>query len=361
MIGAFVVGTVVLAVAVVVVLGGGHVFTEKQRAVMYFDGSVNGLNVGAPVKFRGVQIGAVKEVSALYDPQNFRSRIRVVAEVDPSRITEFQGGVFTPSTVRSREEMREMIEQGLRAQLQVQSLVTGVLYIEIDFKPNTPINLTGIDSEYRELLTLSSTMDELLETVQGTLAELGKLPLEALLGELLAMLERINVLLNLPDVHQMLGNTNALLTEARDLLQDADAQVLPFSAKFASLTDTAEAMLEAIRVVVPEAQKLVRNIDAQVMPLSGHTQKVLAEARGTLWQARQSLDRLEGAAAPALAQAEKTLAAADLANSDAALLTHLSQTLGAMEGAARSIRILADYLQRNPEALLRGKGRAGDR
>jgi paraquat-inducible protein B len=107
-------------------------------------------------------------------------------------------------------------------------------------------------------------------------------------------------------------------------------------------------------------QPLVQQVKGQMGPLLGNTQKTVSTARGALQQAQQTLKTLETKASPALGQAERAFAAAaSVAGSDSAVLNDLSHSLTALEEAARSIRLLADYLQRNPEALLRGKGRAG--
>ena len=79
-IGAFVVGAIICMVAGVLLFGGGKFFTEKLPYVLFFDSSVEGLNVGAPVIFRGVQVGQVTEISAIANPQTFDVVIRVKIE-----------------------------------------------------------------------------------------------------------------------------------------------------------------------------------------------------------------------------------------------------------------------------------------
>ena len=131
-IGAFIVGAVGLMIAAVLVLSGGQWFTDKDRFVLYFEGSVNGLNVGAPVKFRGVEVGTVTGVRALYNPKDYTAWIQVVAEVEPGRFSEVVDGVIAPASSSTPDDVKMLIEQGLRAQLEVQSMVTGLLFIELD-------------------------------------------------------------------------------------------------------------------------------------------------------------------------------------------------------------------------------------
>jgi len=360
-IGAFIIGAVGLMIAAVLVLSGGQWFTEKNRFVLYFEGSVNGLNVGAPVKFRGVEVGAVTGVRALYNPKDYTAWIQVEAEVEPGRFSEvLDDGAIAPASSSTPDEVNRLIEQGLRAQLEVQSMVTGLLFIELDFHPQTPVKLVGLKSDYPEVPTIPTTMEALFGTARQALEELGKLPLQALLSELLAMIERVNVLLMSPEMEDALQTVGSILHGADEGLADTLVRLAQLMETVDGTADGATAALEAGRTALVDVRQFVQHVNGQVSPLAGGVQKTLGTARGTLNQARKTIRTLEGAASPALGQAEKVMAAAaDLTGSNSVVLNDLSHTLAALKEAARSIRILADYLQRNPESLLRGKGRAG--
>jgi paraquat-inducible protein B len=367
-IGAFVIGAIVCMVAGVLLFGGGKLFTEKVPYVMFFDSAVDGLHVGAPVIFRGVQIGQVTEIAAIADPQTYSVVIRVQVELVPGAIKVSGGGFKDP-----QQAVEGLIQQGARASLRMQSFVTGVLYVAIDFHPSMPIALHGLDPKYPELPTIPSDMDVLKSTVQQLMADLGKLPLDAVLSEVLVLVKRANGLVEMPEVQQalvslrdvvlvadrLLQRADALvalpevqqaLVSLRDvvlaaerLLQHADALVGPLGTKLSGAADTARAALA-------DAQKFLRNVDGQVTPLASSAQDTLAVARGTLGQANKSLVRLTDAASPALKQAEQTLGGAD-----GVIHNDLSHTLKALADAAKSIRALADALQRHPESLLRGR------
>lgn len=345
--GAFVVSAVVLVVAGVLFFGGGKFFKEKVPYVLFFDGSVQGLNVGAPVIFRGVQVGQVAAVEAIADPKENTLIIRVQVDIVRGAVRVLGGPVKDP-----RQAVEALIQKGVRASLQTQSFVTGLLYVGLDFYPGTPIRRLGLDTKYPEIPTVPSTKEQLLASVQQTIADLSKLPLDEILNELLALFKRANSLLGLPEVKQALVSLNDVVTAAQHLLQHTDGQVGPLGAKLGEAADAARLALETARVALGEAQKLVRNVDGQVPPLAGSAKDTLAAARSTLGQAQKSLVTVTDAVSPALKQAEQTLV-----GTDHVLHNDLAHTLKALEDAARSIRTLADALQRNPESLLHGKSK----
>ena len=346
-IGAFVVGGIALVVAGVLFFGGGKVFQEKTPYVIFFESSVQGLNVGAPVVFRGVQVGQVAKVEALYNPTQATIHIKVLVELVHGHVQVSAGG-----RQHSPQEAADiLVQQGLRASLQLQSLVTGLLLVSLDFYPDTPIKRLGLDPTYPELPAVPSQTEQLLGNVRQVIAELGKLPLEALLAEAQGTLKRVNTLLDVPELKQALVSLHDLVIDARQLLKHTDAQVVPLGAKLAAAADAAHA-------AVVDAQKLFRDIDGQVAPLASSAKETLTTARGALGQAQKSLATLTDAATPALKQGERALGSiASLAGYNSVAPNDLVHTLKVIEEATQSIRALADMLQRNPEALLRGKGR----
>jgi paraquat-inducible protein B len=172
------------------------------------------------------------------------------------------------------------------------------------------------------------------------------------------MLKRINSLLDLPELRQTLVSLPEVMTEARQLLHNADGQVVSLGGKLAGAAEGARTAMETLRLVLSDVQKLVRNVDGQVAPLSTGAKDTLTATRSALAQAQKSLLTLTDAATPVLKQSEKTLAGTTaLIGPDSPLLNDLDRTLKALEETAKSIRALTDMLQRNPEVLLRGKTR----
>ena len=123
-VGAFVIGGLALLVAGIILLGGGRMFSDDIEYVLYFDGSVSGLNIGAPVVFRGVPMGQVTRISLEANPRDASVTIPVYIRLDENSIV--RAGVTGELTDNFRQEiLRRLIQRGLRARLQLQSLITG--------------------------------------------------------------------------------------------------------------------------------------------------------------------------------------------------------------------------------------------
>jgi len=158
LIGAFVIGAIFLLAVGLTVLGSGKFFRITNKYILYFDDSVQGLAIGAPVTFRGVKIGTVKDISLTYDPETRFAYIPVIIETEPDRIKG--------APLRSdRENYKYLINSGMRAQLVVQSLLTGQLSVALDFFPDKPANLRGLTKEYPEIPTIPSPFGELQKNI----------------------------------------------------------------------------------------------------------------------------------------------------------------------------------------------------
>src|SRR5215471_2619201 len=215
MIGAFVVSAIVLVIAGVLLFGGGTFFQEKLPFVLFFDSSVEGLNVGAPVIFRGVQVGQVTAIAALADPKTFDIRIKVNIEIVRGTV---KVGAEGQGFADPHQAMEGLLRKGMHATLRMQSFVTGVLYVALDFFPDTPIRLLGLDPTVPELPTIPSDMDQLKSSIQQALADLRKLPLETILNEVLTVLRRAGTLLETPELRQALVTLRDVMIDARQLL-----------------------------------------------------------------------------------------------------------------------------------------------
>jgi len=176
LIGAFVVGAIALVVIGLLVFGGGRFFAPRVTWVTYFPGSVQGLRVGAPVNFRGVQIGQVTRIQVVYDEQDGSMVIPVVMEVLPEQVT-----LIDPAGRQGSEvtELDDLIGRGLRAQLQTESLVTGLLTVNLDLYPGLPVQQVTVDSpglrDYPVVPALPSRMEEVEQSLAAVMQEIPSL------------------------------------------------------------------------------------------------------------------------------------------------------------------------------------------
>jgi paraquat-inducible protein B len=197
-IGVFVFGALVLLMIAIVVFGSGELFKQTNKFVLYFDGSVKGLSIGAPVTFRGVNIGTVKDISLIYDSKAGTVLLPVIVEIQQGRIKG------TPS-FRDLGGDKEMIALGLRGKLEVQSFLTGQLMISFDFYPNQPAKLRGILKGYPELPTLPTSPDifELMD----------ELPIKEIAKNLDDTSKGINKLVNSSEIPRSLYDLQNTLLE----------------------------------------------------------------------------------------------------------------------------------------------------
>jgi len=298
-IGAFVVGAVILATVAVTMVGSGRLFRETVPFVVYFDADVSGLDPGAPVKFRGVRVGTVRQVllnlAGAERPLD-DYRIPVVFEIDLTAI-EHRGATVDladPAVVEA------MIAQGFRAQLAMESFVTGKRYIALDLFPDSPIELERLPgSPYQEIPVYVGT-------------ELAALP--AKLGEILAQIEEVPFDSIFVDVTQTLDGLNQIA-----------ASDLP-------------ATLESLQEGLAAFKQFAESADQRIVTLGDDLHGVSAELTTAIRELQATLMSARAQVAP-----------------QSPLSVQLSRTLEELAAAARALRSLADYLEQNPSAIVRGK------
>jgi len=347
-IGGFVVGAVALVVIMVLLLGRGRFLTEQRASVLYFDDSVEGLSVGAPVNFQGVRIGAVTDIQVRYLLREGEFRVPVFIDIEPGRVKEFGGG----EPPREGEAfLRFLIERGLRAQLQIQSLVTGQLSVQLGFHPGTPVRLVGGDGDVPEIPTIPAALAQASTAVRNLLERLEQLPLDQLFAHLLGTMQGLDRLVNAPEVFAALRSLAHTLATTQQLIARVDGQV-------PGLLDEVGGTVTATRTLLTDVQQLVRRIDGHVTPLADGVQETLGTARATLRDGQQFLRHVDGRVARLAGDLEDTskVARATLVQAQRRLDPQLGDALQEVSAAARAVRVLADYLERNPNALVFGKG-----
>ncbi|MEE9538881.1 MAG: MlaD family protein [candidate division NC10 bacterium] len=321
-IGGFVVGAAALLVVGVLVFGSGKLWKATRPWVSYFPGSVKGLQVGAPVTFRGVKIGQVTSIKAVLnvrdEPLTILTPVYWEYDTDMVETVGISRAELNKMAAAGRPVDQLLIKRGLRAQLQLQSFVTGQKFIQIDFHPDTPIRLVGVDTDVPEYPTIPSSLAHLTKSLE-------ELPLREIGDAALNLLHHADQLVNTPEVKAVLRSANETLKTYDKVGRNIDSKIIPQTSKLVKNIDTQ---------IIPQTSKLVQDLDSQVTP----------------------------AARDALKEAEATLATyRDLMAEGSPVRYELVVLLSEAAAAARSIRVLTDYLERHPEALLAGKGGPGNR
>lgn len=252
-IGGFVLLAVGLLVATILVFGSGRVLKKYTRALIYFQGSVSGLREGAPVEFRGVQIGTVQDISVKYDVQSRQLSIPVIVEIDPSRI-KVTGGRLDDE---NRPSLDRMTENGLRAELRLQSFVTGQMAVQLSFQPRTEARLVGgPDLPYPEIPTVPSTFEQATEI----LTELAKDAPE--------LIRHLNTVLD--DASTLLREFHGSGTSARDIL----TELQKFAKALGDSDRDMRATLQNLQKVTASLEKVSNHADTAVVE-AGDTVKRL--------------------------------------------------------------------------------------
>jgi paraquat-inducible protein B len=266
-------------------------YAEKKYYILHFNESTRGLNVGASVEFRGIKIGEVVDIKAEFNQETFTPQITVLIETEPQR-WEIVGKARTETDEESKKSMQILVAKGLRAQLKTGSLLTGQLFVDLDFHPDAPEAQVIYGQTFPEVPTIPAPLQILTARVNKLLAKIETVPIEQI-GK------------DLGDTVQNIKH----LSESKELLQ----------------------AVQALNKTLQATRQLVHNLDSNVSPAISSTldqaQKTLISVEGTLGQ-------------------------------DSPLQHEMRQAIKGLGEAARSVRILTDYLERHPEALIYGKGKA---
>lgn len=310
MVGAFVLGALAIVVAVVIGLGSSHLFTRQHKFVMFFSSDVNGLSIGAPVKFRGVEVGSVTNIllslgglGAGGIQQSAQIRIPVIIQLDSRKL--FARGAELD--LDDPKQISAAIQLGLRGELKTESMLTGLAYIDLDMHPDTPVKFyLGRNSPYPEIPTVPTPLEQAQTAIIRIMAALEKVDFEALTKSLTQTSTSIN---DLVKSHQV-----------REAIASLDQAAV-------SLNGTAQSI-----------KKTSDDLNKQVGPAAEDLRKTTASARAALQQAQETLVAVRSVLGPG-----------------SPVDYQLTETLEQTSDAARSLRQLTDYLQRNPSSVIRGR------
>lgn len=330
-IGAFTVGALALLVVGLLIFGGGQYFkTDKISYVVFFESSLNGLDVGAPVKMQGVKIGAVKNIALQVDPKAGKVYKPVVIEIDR---TSFLGPDGQPpvrglSFEQHRQNLTKLVERGFRARLETQSLLTGLLFVDIGLYPDKPAQFANLDYHgMLEVPCVPATVDEIKDSAEGLMNRLRALPLEEMVQEMTDTLKELRDLVG----SQEAKRSNAALAKT---LEGMDQTITTMNRNLEPLFKQTQRTMTDTHALVQDSRVLVKDFRTEIKPVLGAAETAMNTATAALNRAQSAVSAVEGSVGP-----ESTL----------------TETLSALKDAGRSLKELTDYLERHPEAVISGK------
>ncbi|MBQ7609410.1 MAG: MCE family protein [Desulfovibrionaceae bacterium] len=315
-IGGFTLGGIILFVLALIYLSSESFFQKKSEYVLYFEGSVSGLHVGAPVVFRGVPLGSVTRISLVFDRRSSAITIPVYIQLNESSIVRMTGQKLSGSV--QERIIKHMVKNGLCARLQMQSLVTGQYRIELDYHTNAKQTFK-MESAQNEIPTVPSPID----TLQKSLAEV---PIQQMAHSV------TNILTSLANA---LGDGNELKEGIASLRQAFDSMRTTFNHIDANLNSPMRASLAAT----------LKNTNTLTDTLVANVPRLLTSLEQTLENLSRTTERMKRISATT----EQMFAPGSPAMQD------LRRLFKESAEAARSLHNLAEMLNRNPEALLKGK------
>lgn len=312
-IGLFIVTGLGLGVAGLLLFSSSKFFTRTKDVIIYFDESLNGLNEGAPVKYRGVTIGSVKRVMVQFNQATNDYAMPVILELQEQLIRERLG---EPAEIFSESSLNARIHGGLRGSLQTESLVTGVLYVDVRPNTNAPSPVFHqLQKVYPELPSEPTQIQRLF----NNLASLDVKSIEQSLNDLLTKLETVVEQLHMTDINR--GVTNLLASVDRLVTSP-------------EITNG----LAAIRPALDQYRELGAKLTGRVDPLADRVTDSLGEANRALAQIRGAGENLRAMLAP-----------------ESPVHHDLNLALEQLAGAAQSISTLVDFLKQHPNALITGR------
>ena len=364
LIGAFVVIALALTVGAVAILGSGSFLSEKNTYVLYFKNSVKGLSIGSPVVLGGVKIGSVKEIRIHANSQHNTFSIPVYIEIK-------KDSIMVPGKAEAWEGLGKnldfFINQGLRAQLETQSMVTGQLLVSLDFHPGTPALLHRGPSDFPEIPTIQSDIERLAQKIK-------QVPIQEIFAKLHTIMSSLETTLNsekmsrlttaltcaVEDISRLTDHMDQALpnmarsiettiSDTRHLIQNSNDQIIGMGKHVnATLTDIQSLVKTTDRQInhmggtmgdtVSTAKNMLTTLDKEIRPLSTSLQKTALNLQHTASQVNATLKGVE-----------------EITHPDSIVMNRLNRTLEELSDAARAFRILMEYLEKHPEALLQGK------
>ncbi len=320
-VGMFVIGAFALLIIALLTFGGVNFFAKPQRFVVYFDESVHGLNLGSSVQLRGVPVGRVVDLNVHYDSGTHNSVVAVVCEFSKNKVTDAKGQAIN---VADRAELQLLVDNGLRARLDVQGLATGLLFVELEFlDPKAyPADNRVTELKYVMVPYVPSAISEFQTNLTEILNDIKKVDFAGIGRE---------VKLLLGDAHKQLDGLDLKALAVQWQKAGASVEALAGSPETKQTITNLNATLTDLRTVLAK-------LDKQVDSNGNELKATLVETKATL------------ASFNAAAETARRFVAAQ-----GSLGSDTGRTLAQLADAAEAVQRLAEFLERNPQALISGK------
>ncbi len=329
-VGGFVIGAIGLLILSLIVLGSGRFFKNDMRLMAVFPGTVKGLHVGSPVLFRGVNIGSVARIHIYHDQQKKQSLVPVYIDLK-QEVLELMNQAsedtkFTKN--QAREFMQVMINSGLHARLILESLVSGRQMVEFEFDPDIPIHLTGIDNRYVEIPTVESDLNQLQNLFKS-------LPITELTENLVVTVTKLNKVFADKEAREVFRSINSTILGSRELIDNLNEQLVPLSMSAQDSLNDLQTLLKdsntQLSATLTELITLSKNLNEQLTLLT-------KSATHTFEQSDQAFSNIN-----------------TMVDREGVFRYKLEQSLDELSRAAKSFRGFTEYLERHPEAIIKGK------
>ncbi len=327
LIGLFVVGALALGVVGVGAFGSEQFFEQRTTFISYFDESVNGLDVGAPVKFKGVPIGEVTDINLRVDLENETFQVPVQYAINLDPVTDTTGARLN---LDDPALLRDQVEDGLRAQLQLESIVTGKLYVELTYisDPDSAVYAQGPPSRL-SIPTELSPLAKLGEGASGLVTNLRQFDVTQINENLVTFLVNANDKLEALDAEAINRSALSTIESVREVVESKEVRT--------ALQDMPKAT-ERLRATIKDAQALIQRLDRGVEPTADELEKTSRQLRATLKRMRRTMDEVDQTLSP-----------------NSGIGYQMNEALSNLSEATEALRVLVQSLERNPSMFLRGR------
>jgi paraquat-inducible protein B len=336
-IGVFVLGALALMVAGAFFFGGGAFLSPRLPAVSFFHGSVAGLQVGAAVTYRGVEVGQVKSIGIRLDPNTFRSIVQVDMELVPDAVKVHGGDLPTDETL-----VPKLVQRGLTAQLVKQSFVTGLLTVDLDFRPEVAEQRSVETKAVYEIPTVPTDFERLARKARD-------FDLPGAVETLQSTLSSLDRLLKAPEVMQTVAELPQLIVQLRQTLQTVDSEVVGVSG---SVRETLAGSVGSLQKTLDAVQRLVATLERE-------TASTATAARGTLQKADATLAGVStavGAIPSTLEATNRTLEGVNRTlDPNGRTMIQVQRAVDDLAATSARLRSLAERVERDPSILIRGR------